>query len=231
MGISWARWRHRRWQDQLSAYLDGALSARARRQVEAHLAVCQACQQGLAQLQATVQVLRALPPMAVPRSFALPAGVAAAGPPNPLATRAYRASRVAAAGVAVALALVITLDLLGVATREEGGGAPTTQLAAPATTAMAPLPKGTPAPATADQAESQARQAAPAATPSPAAPGAAEEAPKATVAAPPQPAVTPAPKAASGGEAPLRGAEIGLAVMLVVLVGSAVTLRRRPKAM
>lgn len=59
--------------EQLSALLDGEISAEERTQWEAHLATCQRCQQELASLRQTVALLRALPQPALPRSFELPA--------------------------------------------------------------------------------------------------------------------------------------------------------------
>ena len=61
---------------QLSALLDGEVSAEEKTRWEAHLATCQRCQQELASLRRTVALLRALPQPALPRSFALPVEVA-----------------------------------------------------------------------------------------------------------------------------------------------------------
>ncbi len=58
--------------EQLSALLDGEVSAEERTQWEAHLKTCQRCQQELAALRQTVALLRALPQPALPRSFELP---------------------------------------------------------------------------------------------------------------------------------------------------------------
>ncbi len=63
--------------EQLSALLDGEVSAEERTQWEAHLATCQRCQQELANLRRTVALLHALPQPALPRSFELPAEIAA----------------------------------------------------------------------------------------------------------------------------------------------------------
>ncbi|HEV2655914.1 MAG TPA: zf-HC2 domain-containing protein [Ktedonobacteraceae bacterium] len=62
--------------EQLSALLDGEVSAEEKTQYEAHLATCQRCQQELASLRRTVALLRALPQPALPRSFELPLEVA-----------------------------------------------------------------------------------------------------------------------------------------------------------
>jgi Putative zinc-finger len=62
--------------EQLSAFLDGEVSADERTQWDAHLKTCQSCSQELASLRQTVALLRALPQPALPRSFVLPAEVA-----------------------------------------------------------------------------------------------------------------------------------------------------------
>ena len=48
-----------------------------------HLASCQQCQQELAELRQTVNLLRALPQPALPRSFVLPAGITQITPERP----------------------------------------------------------------------------------------------------------------------------------------------------
>ncbi len=63
---------HRYVEDRLSAYMDGQLSSRERRVVEGHLAQCQHCQWNLDTLQQTVQWMRELPPVPVPRVFTIP---------------------------------------------------------------------------------------------------------------------------------------------------------------
>ncbi len=62
--------------EQLSALLDGEVSAEEKTRWEAHLATCQRCQQELASLRRTVALLRALPQPALPRSFELPLEIA-----------------------------------------------------------------------------------------------------------------------------------------------------------
>lgn len=62
--------------EQLSALLDGEVSAEEKTRWEAHLTTCQRCQQELASLRRTVALLRALPQPALPRSFELPLEVA-----------------------------------------------------------------------------------------------------------------------------------------------------------
>ncbi len=65
------------WVEQsLSAYIDGELSAKETARVEEHLQECQACAESLATLQQTVALIRELPTVPAPRSFAIrPASV------------------------------------------------------------------------------------------------------------------------------------------------------------
>ena len=63
--------------EQLSAFLDKELSSQEHAIVDAHLHTCQRCQLALADLRQTVAMLRALPTVEVPRSFTLPARIAA----------------------------------------------------------------------------------------------------------------------------------------------------------
>jgi anti-sigma factor RsiW len=63
--------------EQLSAFLDKQLSSQEQAIVDAHLSACQQCQLVLADLRQTVAMLRALPRVDVPRSFTLPARIAA----------------------------------------------------------------------------------------------------------------------------------------------------------
>jgi anti-sigma factor RsiW len=71
--------------EQLSAFLDGEVSAQERTQWDMHLKTCQQCQRELASLRQTVALLRALPQPALPRSFVLSADVAGPIAPPALA--------------------------------------------------------------------------------------------------------------------------------------------------
>ncbi|HBE28724.1 MAG TPA: hypothetical protein DDW25_07515 [Ktedonobacter sp.] len=57
--------------EELSAFLDRRLSPTEQEACKAHLESCQQCQRALASLQQTVSLLRAMPQPTVPRSFAL----------------------------------------------------------------------------------------------------------------------------------------------------------------
>ena len=58
--------------EQLSALLDGEVTAEEQAQWEAHLSTCPQCQHELARLRQTVTLLHALPQPTLPRSFILP---------------------------------------------------------------------------------------------------------------------------------------------------------------
>jgi hypothetical protein len=57
--------------DELSALLDGHVTAGARARIDDHLAWCAECRDAFAELRAVRSSLRAFPEVAVPRSFAL----------------------------------------------------------------------------------------------------------------------------------------------------------------
>lgn len=82
--------------EQLSAYLDGELEDGERKQLEAHLVDCAACQRELAELRQMRQILRALPKPALPRSFTLPV------PAQESATTAARRNALSATGARTA---------------------------------------------------------------------------------------------------------------------------------
>lgn len=112
--MRWPDW-HRRVRKKLSPYLDADLSPGDQRQLEAHLAACEACRAELAELRAVRKALASMPLEKEPRSFALTPGMVER--PSPSGSSALRrletASRLAAAGLAVALAAVLLLDLRG----------------------------------------------------------------------------------------------------------------------
>lgn len=79
-------------QEQLSAYLDGALAAAERASVEAHLASCGRCRARLAELREVSRLLAALPELAPRRSLLprrLPAWLVPARLVSGLATAAF----------------------------------------------------------------------------------------------------------------------------------------------
>ena len=113
---------HRRFRDQLSAYIDGELEASAAERLETHLAACEGCRLELEQLRATAAALRDLPEVQAPRSFTLsPERAAARRPLTGAAAPLALGMRLAAVGLAVALAAVFVVDLGGLAEDNEAG--------------------------------------------------------------------------------------------------------------
>ena len=111
--------KHSRSRKRLSPYIDGQLSPRERTTLEAHLAGCDACLRQLDELRATISAVGGLGDVEPSRSFALTpqmlerrAATPAASVP-PLAT----GMRLAGAGVALALAIVVVGDFASM-----GGG-------------------------------------------------------------------------------------------------------------
>jgi len=124
----------------LSEYIDGRLSVQERHRLEAHLAACPQCQDELASLQATVTMLRALPPVPLPRNFYVYREQVKARPPlwNLGAILWPRpALRLATVLVSFLFILVLSGDVLS-----------HTLLPRAAAPAPAALDKGPPAPAT-----------------------------------------------------------------------------------
>ena len=210
--------RHRRLRDQLSAYIDGALDPPAAGRLEAHLGECEGCRTELEQLRSTVAALRELPVAQAPRSFALSQERAAVrGPAAPLAFGA----RIAAAGVAVALAAVLVVDL-----GDLGGNGATEEMSAPQMAAEREVDEG--------GMEGAAPAAAPETNGTPAAPEAAAEdagadfmndiAAGETPPAGPEEAEAPSAAPSDGGVDALTAAEIALAAALAVLVAGSLVL-------
>jgi anti-sigma factor RsiW len=96
--------------DTLSAYLDDELAPAARREVEAHLAACDACRAELGEVASARRAIRIMPVHATPRPLVDAEGFG--GPAGPLAGlrpvgRRQRAVWAAVAAVAAAVALVL----------------------------------------------------------------------------------------------------------------------------
>jgi len=99
------------WQ-ALSAYLDGQLSARERRQVETRLQARAELRTDLEELRQTRSVLRSLPKRRAPRNFTLtPAMVASLGGKRPQPRRAYPFFRLASALASFLLVMTFLGDL------------------------------------------------------------------------------------------------------------------------
>ena len=150
--------KHSRLRGLLSAYVDGEVSESEAGQVERHLVDCEPCRAELDTLRMTVGLLRDLPELAVPRSFALSGELAPIGRSRPV----FWAMPLAASTAAVLLVAVLVGDLTGIVTQtrvlpEEAAimtleAAPVAALPAPAAAAApaalaAPSTGPTPAPA------------------------------------------------------------------------------------
>ena len=103
-------------QAMISSYLDSALSNKDMEKIEVHIESCDVCSQEIDELRAVVGVLRAMPTVPAPRSFAIPVPARSWVPepsrpwwsPAPLV-----GLRAAAASAAIALAVVFAGDLSG----------------------------------------------------------------------------------------------------------------------
>lgn len=109
---------HSRFRNKLSAYMDGKLSPREDAALEAHVASCRSCARELEGLRLASAALREMPESAAPRSFALtpeqvarPARALRVGPSPAL----MMGPRLAAGALAVALAVVVFVDVGNVA--------------------------------------------------------------------------------------------------------------------
>src|SRR5438132_5903117 len=162
MRVVWPFGAHVR--DELSAYLGGQLDQPTRQAVDDHLARCAECRSELEGLERTRDLLRALPPVEVPRSFAITAEMAAAARPVPLVLpprrdglfRALRNATGAAAAVFVAVMLV---NLIGYSTPVL---APPSSATVRSSAAAASPPAPPPQPAAAGAAKPAAEAAKPA---------------------------------------------------------------------
>jgi hypothetical protein len=106
-------------QELLSAYLDGELTAQEKAAVERHLRECAACRRDLLTMRQTVELLRGLPELPLPRNFILgPAQVREGAARRPARPRpagfpwAYPLLGGATALVAMLLVVVLAFDLL-----------------------------------------------------------------------------------------------------------------------
>ncbi len=215
--------RHRRLRDQLSAYIDGELDASAADRLEHHVAECGGCRQEMAQLRATVAALQELPAVEPPRSFTLSPERLAPRPPMPVASPLAFGARIAAAGVAAALAVVLVVDL-----GDFGGDGVTDEATAPqmmrseADDDELEAAGGAAAPEEAQGAPAAELDAEDGVETFMSDTGGAAEAPAAAPEEAEAPAVTPA--GGDGGVDTLTAAEIGLATALMILVASSLAL-------
>ena len=182
---------------KLSEYIDGYLAAEEKHRVEHHLESCPNCRAELESLRGTVELLRAVPSMVPPRSFALaqaPVTLRIQEGPTP---RLFRPAILSAATTVLALllALIMAGDLLH--TFEPGPSA---------------LPSPTPTPTVRqDMSSASLGTEVP-----PQADAGAEK-----VAGPPAAEATPSPQPAGG--APSAGAvrwiEVSLTLVVLIMAG------------
>jgi hypothetical protein len=148
--------------ETLSVFIDDRLTPDEARPVRAHLETCSTCQVRLDELESVVAMLRALPSVETPRSFALGPRLVS-DPPNVIRLRRwYVATRVGAASLAAVFVFLSVGSLyfgsqpnsssVGLYAKAQPASAPQSAQA-PSTEAAAPAPEATSAPA---------RQAAPA---------------------------------------------------------------------
>ncbi|MBN1888548.1 MAG: zf-HC2 domain-containing protein [Thermoflexales bacterium] len=123
-----ARWiglghtEHERVGRLLSTYMDGRLSGAEHALVDRHLRDCARCRAELAALRATVQAIKALPAVRVPRSFALPRRLAR----QPRPSWTFPIFRTATVTATAALVLVVTADLAVLPASQPRPAAPAT---------------------------------------------------------------------------------------------------------
>jgi len=135
--VTWLRLRRRNWRDYVSAYVDGELQGADLAWFDDQLRSVPDAAHAVELERATSRLIsETLPEVAVPRSFALTAEMAAANRPEPVrpafdSARLFgRLSAGAAVAAAVALAFVTVIDLSG----GEGAGdddAPAAAMSAP----------------------------------------------------------------------------------------------------
>jgi|GEM_PF-658421 len=97
--------------ESLSAYIDGELTPRERTRVEQHLKECPACAEDLRTLRQTVALLRELPVIPAPRSFAVRPQVAKLRPAPAPSAWGYGLLKGATAIAALLFVLLIGGDL------------------------------------------------------------------------------------------------------------------------
>ena len=103
--------KHQWVEESLSEYIDGELTARERARVETHLEECQDCTENLTTLRHTVALVKELPLVRAPRSFAVRPAVVRAKPSLAPPSWGYGLLKGATALAALLLVLLIGGDL------------------------------------------------------------------------------------------------------------------------
>jgi len=213
----------------LSTLVDGRLAAAEQSAARAHLAGCAACAQRLAELEAVVRLLRALPEVEPSREFVLGPRRLAAEPRVRQLAAWYGASRAFAAGAAALFLVLVAANIyVGATVGTESSRVAERRTAALAAPAAAPAarPAASPVSAAAAPASASSAGAAGQVPPAPtsvvAAPAPQAPAPPATVA--PAPPLPPEP---GDVRAPLRAAAAALGGLALLGLIVALVSRRR----
>ena len=197
---------HSRIRGLLSAYVDGEVSAAEARRVEEHAAACSACRDELDSLTATVELVRGLPELELPRSFEL----TRLPEEEPRASFGVWAPRLATSVAGLLLVVLLAGDVTGALTQSGGSEEAATEAQADAPSAPAAMAAGAPGPEAVEAAAAPPQAArvrmADAATATPTPVAAAKAAPAAAAqledsdeeAATPEPPSAPAAVAKSG---------------------------------
>lgn len=138
--------RHARWRTMLSSYVDGQLTEAEAAEVLRHLDSCGDCREELEALRATVGLLRTLPELDAPRSFAVTRSQL--GARTRRAPRIVWATRAATSVAAVLLVVVVLGDVMSVGDGDVETRSDATDMAAPAPareSESAPAPPESPA--------------------------------------------------------------------------------------
>ena len=194
---------HSRIRALLSPYVDGEVSAAETRRVEEHAAACPACRDELASLTATVELVRGLPELELPRSFEL----TRLPEEEPRVSFGVWAPRLATSVAGLLLVVLLAGDITGALIQSGGSDEAETgvQFDAPsAPTAMdaaAPAPEAAPAAAAPPQASRIRMADAAAATPTPVVAAKAAKAAAAQLDGSDEEAATPEPPSAPAAAA------------------------------
>jgi len=98
--------------DMLSSYVDGQLSARQQALVEEHLQGCPTCTEELRTIRYTASLLKAMPPVRLPRAFTLSEADVGRSPAYSPSRRLLTYLRGASAAVAALLVVVVVGDVI-----------------------------------------------------------------------------------------------------------------------
>jgi hypothetical protein len=107
----WSKTEHQWVEESLSAYMDGELSPADQARVKKHLQECKSCTEHLQELRQTVRLVRQLPVIPAPRSFAVRPVVTGAKPARTARSWGYGVLKGATAIAALLLMLLVGGDV------------------------------------------------------------------------------------------------------------------------